>query len=183
MTKEQWAILVAFLMGCVLTNLLGKDLVTTYGILNEYFLGQYSYHAIDGNQLLSHIMFERCKAAFTIFLLGRVMPGRLFSLVIKSVAAATGGFLITVAIINLGMRGIPICICGLFPQWLFYFAILFYYADCKKEATFSWKGKSQTGNISEYLLRGAIMFLGMALGMYMECYVNPILLAYALKIF
>lgn len=183
MTKEQWAILVAFLMGCVLTNLLGKDLVTTYGILNDYFLGQYSYHAIDGKRLLSHIMFERSKAAFTIFLLGRVMPGRLFSLFVKSVAAATSGFLITVAIINLGMRGIPICICGLFPQWLFYFAVLFYYADCRKEATISWKGSGQTGDISGYLLRGAIMLLGMALGMVTECYVNPILLTYVLKIF
>ena len=38
MEKEQWTILLAFLAGCILTNLFGKDLLTTYGVLNEYFL-------------------------------------------------------------------------------------------------------------------------------------------------
>lgn len=183
MAKEHWAVLVAFLMGCVLTNLLGRDLLTTYGILNDYFLNQYSYHAIDGNRLFSHILFERSKAAFTIFLFGRVMPGRLFSVVMKCMAAATGGLLITAAVINLGMRGIPICICGLFPQWLFYFAVLVYYADCRKEAVVGWSGSKRSGDTLEYFLRGIILFLGMALGIVTESYVNPILLTYVIKIF
>lgn len=183
MAKEQWAILVSFLGGCVLTNLLERDILTTYGILNDYFLSQYSYQAIDGNRLFCHILFERSKTAFTIFLLGRVMPGKSFSLLIKSAVAATSGFLITVAIICLGIRGVPICICGLFPQWLFYVVVLFYYADCRKEAALGWKGNSRMEDVSGYLLRGAILFTGMTLGVITECYVNPVLLAYVLKIF
>lgn len=183
MGKEQWVILGAFLTGCVLTNFLGKNLLMTYGILNDYFLNQYSYHAIDGNRLFCHILFERGKAAFTIFLLGRVMPGRAFILVIKGVVAATIGFLFTVAMMNLGMRGIIICICGLFPQWLFYFAALFYYADCRKEAALRWRRSSTKEDILRYFLRGGILFLNMALGIFTECYVNPILLTYVLKIF
>lgn len=183
MAKEQWAIFLSFLVGCVLTNLLGRDILTTYGILNDYFLSQYSYQAIDGNRLFCHILFERSKTAFTIFLLGRVMPGKMFSLLTKSIAAATSGFLITVAIIGLGIRGIPICICGLFPQWLFYAAVLFYYADCRKEAELGWTGNSRRGDVSGYLLRGAILFTGIALGVITECYVNPVLLACVLKIF
>lgn len=183
MAKEQGVILMSFLAGCVLTNFLGRDVLTTYGILNDYFLSQYSYQAIDGNRLLCHILFERGKTAFTIFLLGRVMPGKSFSLLIKSVVAATGGFLITVAIINLGIRGIPICLCGLFPQWLFYVVVLFYYADCRKEAAPGWMGNGRRGDVSGYLLRGAILFMGMALGVITECYVNPVLLAGILKIF
>lgn len=51
MKKEQWMILLAFLVGIVVANLLDKELLTTYGILNEYFLNQYSYQQIDGNQI------------------------------------------------------------------------------------------------------------------------------------
>ncbi len=183
MAKEQWAIFIAFLSGCVLTNLLGKELLTTYGILNDYFLSQYSYQVIDGNRLFCHILLVRSKTAFTIFLLGRVMEGTLFSLVIKSTVAATSGFLLTVAIISLGMRGIPICICALLPQWLFYVADLFYYADCRKEASLGWRGNGRMGEASGYLLHGVILFLGMAFGVLTECYVNPVLLSYVIKIF
>lgn len=183
MGKEQWVILGAFLAGCVLTNLLGENLLTTYGILNDYFLNQYSYRAIDGNRLFCHILFERGKAAFTIFLLGRVMPGRLFALVSKGVVAAAVGFLITVAMINLGIRGIVICMCALFPQWLFYFAALFYYADCRKEAALAWRGNSSKENSLRFFSRGGILLFCMMLGFYTECYINPILLTYVLKIF
>lgn len=183
MAKEQWVILAAFLIGCVGTTFLGKDFLTTYGILNNYFLNQYTYQAIDGKRLLCHILFERGRAAFTIFLLGRVMPGRFFSLMLKSAVAVTGGFLLTVALINLGIRGILICLCGLLPQWLFYMIALFYYADRRRAVTANWRGNRQMGNFFEYLLQGAILFSSMTLGIITECYVNPIFLAYVLNFF
>lgn len=183
MEKEQWAILPAFLIGCVLPNFLGKDILVTYGILNDYFLNQYSYRAIDGNRLLCHILMERGRMAVTVFLFGRVLPGRLFSLLAKSIVAAEVGFLLTVAVINLGVRGILICLAALFPQWMLYFSILFYYADCKKEKVIGRVRTAYAGDAGGYLTRGIILFGGMALGVAAECYVNPIFLAYVLKIF
>lgn len=183
MKKEGWVILLAFLGGIVFANLLEKELLVTYGILNDYFLSQYSYRMIDGNRLLCHIGIERCKAAFIIFLLGRVLNGRAFSVLIKSAVSATFGFLVVVAIVNLGMRGIAVCICGLFPQWIFYLATLFYYANCRKEEEQEWGKNMHRGDLSTYAVRWGILALGMLLGIIAESYLNPILLSYMLKIF
>lgn len=183
MKKEHVAIFLSFFLGCVFTNVLGNDLLTTYGILNDYFLSQFSYYAVDGNQLLAHILFERGKAAVTIFLLGWVMPGAVFSVLVKSMAAATSGFLLTVAVINLGVKGIAICIGGLLPQWIFYFATLFYYANTRKASAYSRTGNVYTSDTYGFVLHGLIPAVGMAFGVLTECYVNPLLLAYIIKIF
>lgn len=183
MEKEQWAVFLAFLAGCMMPNFLGKDVLAAYGIFNDYFLNQYSYHAIDGNRLFCHILMERGKMSITVFLFGRVLRGSLFSLLVKSIAAAEVGFLLTVAVINLGARGILICLAALFPQWLLYFGVLFYFANCKKEEAAGWAGAGYAGDAGEHLIRGIILLLGMAIGVAVECYINPLFLAYVLKIF
>lgn len=183
MKREGWVILLAFLGGIVFANMLEKELLVTYGILNDFFLSQYSYQMIDGNRLFYHVGIERCKTAFIIFLLGRVLNGRAFSVFIKSAVAATFGFLMVVAIVNLGVRGIAVCICGLFPQWLFYMATLFYYANCRREEEQEWGKKMHGEDISAYAVRWGLLAFGMLLGIAAESYLNPILLSYVLKIF
>lgn len=164
-------------------NFLGKDMLATYGILNDYFLNQYSYRAIDGNRLFCHILMERGRMSVIVFLFGRVLRGSLFSLLAKSIAAAEMGFLLTVAVINLGAGGILICLSALFPQWLFYFGVLFYFANCKKDEASGWAGAGYANDVVGQLIRGIILLLGMATGVVAECYVNPVILAYVLKIF
>lgn len=183
MKREWWVILLAFLGGIVCANLLDKELLVTYGILNDYFLSRYSYHKIDGNRLFCHVLMERCKAAFLIFLLGRVLTGRVFSALIKGGTAATFGFLIVVAIVNLGMRGVVVSVCGLLPQWLFYLAALCYYANCRREEEGSvGRGGAPSGDISVYIVRWGLLALCMILGILTESYINPILLGYVSKI-
>lgn len=183
MKREWWMILLAFLGGIVCANLLDKELLATYGILNDYFLSQYSYRMVDGNRLFCHVLIERCKAAFIIFLLGRVLGGRVFSVLIKSVFSAAFGFLIVVAIVNLGMRGILVSVCGLLPQWIFYLAALCYYANCRREEDgANWSGGIRSGDFTVYLVRWILLALCMILGILTESYINPVLLGYAFKI-
>lgn len=183
MKKEQWTILLAFLVGIVVANLLDKELLTTYGILNEYFLNQYSYQTVDGNRLFCHIVVERGKAAFTIFLLGRAMDGKLFAVLIKSMMATLFGFLIVVAIANLGVRGIAVCICGLMPQWIFYLVALLYYANGRRqERAATWENGAYSMQMPEILIRGLLILVCMAAGVVSESYINPILFRYLLKI-
>lgn len=183
MEKEQWIVLLAFLTGCVFTEFMGKEMLVTYGILNEYFLSQYSYRAIDGNQLFCYILMERSKMAVAVFLFGRVLNGKLFSMLAKSIAAAEIGFLLTVAVVNLGVRGIPVCLAAMFPQWLFYFGILTYYANVKKSEAAGWVKNGYMSAAGSYLTRGIILLGGMAMGVITECYVNPLVLAYVLNFF
>lgn len=182
MQKERWVVLAAFLLGCVIPNMIGRDFLTTYGFLNAYFLEHYAYRAIDANRLFSRILMERSKTAFGVFLLGRAMPGALFSLLVCGSVGVTCGFLLTTAVINLGLKGILICICGLFPQWLFYFAALFYYADCRREAYYGGVAGSGREYSFRYWIRGTLLLFCIGTGMFAECYVNPVLLAWVLHI-
>lgn len=172
MEKEQWIVLLAFFTGCVLIGYTGRDMLVTYGILNDYFLSQYSYRAIDGNRLFCYILMERSRMAIAVFLFGRVLKGNMFSLFAKSIAAAEVGVLLTAAVINLGVRGILICLAAMFPQWLFYFGTLVYYANAKKREV-----------ADAYFMRAIILLGGMVMGVVTECYVNPFVLTYVLKIF
>lgn len=184
MKKEQWTILLAFLVGIVVANLLDKELLTTYGILNEYFLNQYSYQQIDGNRLFCHILIERGKAAFTIFLLGRAMDGKVFAVLVKSVMAALFGFLIVVAITNLGMRGVVVCVCGLLPQWIFYLAALLCYANGRRqERNTTWDERGCPMQMPEKVIKGLVMLVCMVAGVVTESYINPLLFQFLLKIF
>lgn len=182
MEKEQWIVLLSFVAGCIFTNYLGREFLTSYGILNDYFLSQYTYHQIDSNRLFCRILMERGRMAVTVFLFGRVIGGKWFSVGIKSIVASAVGFLLTVAIINLGIRGIPICLAALLPQWFFYIAVLFVYANCKKRETRGWNGGYLENSYNRFL-RGVLLCLGLLIGIVMECYVNPVLLAIVLKIF
>lgn len=182
MKRDHWVILLAFLGGIVIANLLRKELLTTYGILNDYFLNQYSSRAIDGNRLFCHILLERCKAAFIIFLLGRVLNGRIFGVLMEGLIAATFGFLVVVVIINLGVRGIAVSLGGMLPQWLFYLAAIFFYTACRREEGMGWGGSS-IGDIPVQVVRRMLIVLLLFLGIVTESFVNPVLFGYVLKIF
>ena len=184
MKKEHGIVLLAFLGGIVLANLMQRELLMTYGILNEYFLSQYSYQTIDGKRLLCHILVERGKVAFTIFLLGKVMNGKLFAVMIKSLVAAGFGFLIVVAIVNLGVKGIVISVAALFPQWIFYLAALIFYGGIRSESEQGmWGRKEVLVNAPGQIIRWILIIMSLVAGVITESYVNPILLSCILKFF
>lgn len=181
MKREHWIVLFAFLGGIVLANLLDREMLMTYGILNEYFLSRHSYQQADGNRLLCYIIVERSKAAFTIFLLGKVMTGKRFVVLINSLVAAGFGFLLVVAIINMGLRGIAISVAALLPQWIFYLAAIVLYGAIRSESEYvSWGSKTAIVKTPEYILKWILILLCIASGIIMESFFSPKLLSYVL---
>lgn len=182
MKRDWWIVFLAFLGGIVLTNLMGKEILVTYGIMNEYFLCQYSYQRIDNSRLFVHIMTERCQAAFIVFLLGKTMDGNVFALLTKVIVAAGFGFFIVVGIVNLGLRGLAVVFGGLFPQWFCYLLALFVYTNWRKEE--SKCGCSiQAGEITGRVAAGVLLVLCLLFGIVLESWVNPVILSLVLKIF
>ena len=179
MGREKWVVLAAFLGGILLANLLDRQILVTYGILNDYFLSRYTYQSIDRNRLFCYVFMERCKAAFLIFLLGRAVPRRAFPGLLQGIVAAGFGFLITVAIFNLGVTGIVICLAGLLPQWLFYMAAMAIYIDDRRQIL---PGGSKR-ELPAHLLHTLLTVFLLMLGILTEGYINPVLLGYILKIF
>lgn len=183
MKRDWWIVLLAFLGGIALTNLLGSGLLTTYGIMNEYFLRQYSYQTIDGNSLFCHVAIERGKAALFIYILGRAVDGRVFALLIKGFAAALLGFLVVVGIVNLGARGILVVLCGLLPQWICYLTALLLYANWRREEGGNGMCRAGTGGLQTSATMGGILVACILGGILAESRINPLLLALVQKIF
>lgn len=194
MKKSGWLVLVAFLVGILLANLSGKELLTTYGIMNTYFLNQYSCQAIDCDGLFGHVLLERGKSAVFLFLLGNVLPGKLFLVSVECAASALFGFLMVVAITNLGLGGVALILCGLFPQWIFYGAAFLMFAFYRQEERYSMRERRlAAGNLTggRMTARGAYAGAGifvlvlvlLMLGVVTESYLNPLFMEKILKFF
>lgn len=184
MKKKRGMILLAFLGGILLANLSGKELLTNYGILNSYYLNQYTCHSIDCDRLFCIVLLERMKAAFFIVILRKMIGGKHLFYAVESILGAIFGFLTSAAIANLGIAGLAVIFGGIFPQWIFYQAGIFLYAKYRAEI----ESTTQYGNTGKKELLGylgiilmlAIIFL---IGVVAESYLNPFLFDKILKIF
>ena len=126
MKREGCIVMLAFLGGIVLTNLLGANQQIHGQLLNQTFLQQYAYQKVDGNQLFGHVVMVRMQMLVLIFLLGRAVDGKVFSVLAKSMLSAGFGFLLVVGIMEYGGYGCLIILAGLLPQWIFYTAALLF---------------------------------------------------------
>ena len=96
--REGCIVMLAFLGGIVLTNLLGANRQIHGQLLNQTFLQQYAYQKVDGNQLFGHVVMVRMQMLVLIFLLGRAVDGKVFSVLAKSMLSAGFGFLLVVGV-------------------------------------------------------------------------------------
>lgn len=194
MRRNGWLVLAAFLGGILLANLSGKELLTTYGIMNTYFLNQYSYQAIDFESLFGHVLLERLKCAVFLFLLGKVLPGKPFTALVECSAVALLGFFMVVAITNVGTGGVGLILCGLFPQWIFYGVAFLMFALYRQDERYLMRERNFRKEImvgrkhltgGKYVGAGVfvLVLLLLLLGIVTESYLNPILMEKILKIF
>ena len=65
MKREGCIVMLAFLGGIVLTNLLGANQQIHGQLLNQTFLQQYAYQKVDGNQLFGHVVMVRMPVSYT----------------------------------------------------------------------------------------------------------------------
>ena len=130
--REGCIVMLAFLGGIVLTNLLGANQQIHGQLLNQTFLQQYAYQKVDGNQLFGHVVMVRMQMLVLIFLLGRAVDGKVFSVLAKSMLSAGFGFLLVVGIMEYGGYGCLIILAGFLPHWIHKTAALNYYANSKK---------------------------------------------------
>ena len=161
--REGCIVMLAFLGGIVLTNLLGANRQIHGQLLNQTFLQQYAYQKVDGNQLFGHVVM-------------------VFSVLAKSMLSAGFGFLLVVGIMEYGGYGCLIILAGLLPQWIFYTAALLFYANSKKRQSriVGWNSwQDRTRQLAEAgLVTGCVL-----LGTFVESFVNPAVFAWVLKIF
>lgn len=184
MKKKGWVILLAFLGGILLANLSGKTLLTNYGILNTYYLNQYTCHGIDCDRLFCLVLPERIKAALFVVVLGRFINGKYLFYVVESILGVIFGFLMVTAIANLGISGIVVILGGLFPQWIFYQADIYLYGKFRAGVeTWVWYKTARKKEVLQYLVFIMMFIMILLLGVIAESYINPVFFDKILKIF
>ena len=158
--------MLGFCAGILYANLFAKEYIISMGILSEYFLKQYSADDIETAEYLWYVVRIRMAP---VLLLGALGCTRLRKGVVAAFILWTGfssGLLFTSAVIKMGVKGIILCLIALIPQFLFYaagyLALLWYLYTYPQ--------------IRWNLTKTVIFLLLLAVGMLLECYVNPVLM-------
>lgn len=157
--------MLGFLIGILYANLLSKDYITNLGIFNDYFLKQYMLSEVDTAGYFWYILKIRIMPVIFVGALGctRIRKGIVVGVILWT--GFSSGMMLTVAVMKMGVKGIILCIIALIPQFLFYIAawlILLWFLFCYPEVKWN----------SSKMISFALL---MAMGILLECYVNPVL--------
>lgn len=197
--KKEWnwkktvklVMLLAFIVGVLLANFMGREKIAGAGVLNDYFIEKFKYIGISRENLFFYIIGERMPMVILLLILSFSSLGSVVGILNLGWFGLSFGFMLSASIAKYGVRGIVLIIGGMFPQYILY--LMVYIGYCALNAFLGRKLHSviPTGSISRQQMRmyGIGLMLGIALmlvfvtGIFLESYLNPIFLKKILKIF
>ncbi|MGN1266942.1 MAG: stage II sporulation protein M [Dorea sp.] len=164
-------LMLGFLSGILYANIFAQEYIISRGIMNEYFLEQYSQIDINAEEYLWYITRVRITPLIFICALGCTRLKRIVVGVTVLWTGFSGGILITSSVMKMGIKGIIFCLMGVIPHFAFYIGayiiILWYFLQYPQ-------GK---WNVSKTI----VCLLLILLGILLECYVNPVLMKMFIK--
>ncbi len=166
--KKHFALycMLGFFGGILYANLLSKDYITSMGILNEYFLNQYSAEDIRIAEYLWYVARLRLVPVLALGILGGTRIRKEIAAIFLIWTGFCAGLLFTSAVMKMGVKGIILCLIALIPQFVFYvaayFALLWYLYTYPETR---WN-----------LSKTVVCLLLITVGILLECYVNPVLM-------
>lgn len=168
--------MISFIGGIIFTNVFGKAYILGIGLLGEYFLLNFRYTQINYNRLFLYVFEERIKLILFIGILGITNIGIPVICCLFIWLGFSSGVLLSVAIMKFGLKGIAICIAGIFPHFFIYIPLILIYSDRIIDKRFSQKTTYKKQNLMQYGLFIVIGILIMTIGVLLESYINPYVL-------
>ena len=176
--------------GILLANLVKSELLSGTELLGENALLQVRYAVIDSKSLFLRLLGQRLGEAILLMLLSTTF------LVLAAVwfyAFRYGlslGLLLTVLLAEHGIRGLLLLVAGLLPQMLVYvpvWALLLALAERTCRRLYYLNGNEGLAGLKRMGIHlsaqtGLLLFM-LAVGCWLEAYVNPYLLRLVVKIF
>ncbi len=163
---------IGFLIGIIYENIVIKSQGTSIRLFQMYYLKKYSEANVVAEDFLWYAVRTRI-APLIIFCLSVCFKWKKpMAVIYMTWTGFLGGILTVAAIIQLGLKGILLCIAGIFPHILFYgvsYGILLMYLYSYLENR--WNGK-----------KTIIVILMLFLGILIEVYVNPYLLNLVIRL-
>lgn len=181
-------LLLSFVAGIFAANFMGREAVSHAGVLNDYFIEKFQYTQIKGENLFFYVVGERLPLLLLLFLLivtSFGIPGGILALGWQGFSV---GFMLSTGIAKYGVKGIMLVLGGLFPQYLFYLPVYIFY--CCMAVFLHQRLRGREGNMSDRgfiygigVLSVVLMLVMFVAGIFLESYVNPVILKNILKIF
>ena len=176
----------AFVAGIFMANLMGREAVSNAGILNDYFIEKFRYTDINAEHLFFYILEERLPPLLLLLFLMFSALGLLSSVLVLGWQGFSVGFMLSTGIAKYGLKGILLVLGGLLPQYVCYLAAyggyfgfaLFLRQRLRGEYFLEKKYAYGMGALAAILL--LLLFVT---GIFLESYVNPIILKNILKFF
>lgn len=167
--------LACFLAGILLANFLGADIFQENGSLTRYYLKQFQYADIQGQELLWHVCGNRLTLFFVLLVFGNIPKGKLTHAAFAAWSGFAYGYFCVLALSGFGAKGLLLCLVALFPQFLFYVPVYLGLVELSEH-----RGE---GRRFRYLLAILLLFAGLVIGILLESYINPIILQKILRFF
>ena len=155
-----------FLIGIFYANLVERKYMTTNGIFSEYFLSQYIAIDVEAEEYMLYVMKTRLLPLVFLFIAAQTKFKKAAVMCCILWTGFSSGLLIVASVLQLGAKGILLCLIGITPHFVFYimaYLVILWYLGNSPVSTWN-RGKT------------AFVVLTMVLGILTEVYVNPILM-------
>lgn len=180
-----------FMIGILLANFMGREKTAGAGILNDYFIEKYKCTEINKENLFFYIMGERIPFVILLLLLTFSSLGLVIGIVSLGWFGFSVGFMFSAAIAKYGGRGILLVAVGMFPQYILYGMVYLGYCTLSVFLRKSLHRVIPTGYVNREQMRGygigivagLLLLLIFVTGIFLESYINPMLLKKILKFF
>ena len=154
-----------FLIGIIYVNFFAVKYMGDPGIFSTYFLEQYQSVDIVAGEYLWYLIRVRVIPFLVLSGLALTKARKAAAVLFLVWTGISGGILISLAVIDMGIKGSILCITGMLPQFIFYipaYLVLLWYA-------YIYPGSQWNRQKTIF-----ISFM-MAVGLILEIYVNPLL--------
>lgn len=182
------AVLLCFVIGIIGANIMDKEHLNEFQVLNTYFIEKFKYIHINSLDLFWHIFEIRIPILLLLLLFAITDWGTLVGTLFLMWQGFAAGFLMAVAIISYGGKGILLMGTAAFPHYFIYVLIYVYYiylVDFLRKRMRLEQGRFRK-NIKKIALCFGIYFIILSIyivGILGESYISPYLLQKILYIF
>ena len=179
----------AFAAGIFMANFMGREAVSNAGILNDYFVEKFQYTDINGENLLFYILGERVPLLLLLCLLAFTSLGVIAGNLLLGWQGFSVGFMLSASVAKYGLKGILLVLGGLFPQYVFYAPVYVLYCWLTVYMRRRlYRDRQEQGTDRKYIyMAGLVASAGLMVlfitGIFLESYINPVILKKILNIF
>ncbi len=172
-------------IGILFANFLGNRYIDKISLLSEYMLLKYQRMDLRQERLFRYCLEARILPMCYIWVFGLTMFAGLVGHLYVLWFGFTTGALLSIATIRFGVKGIVLCVCGVLPQYIIYIPIMLILLTLSSGTGIRLYGRGGVRGtvyggkrrlIGKYFLAFLLILVVCIIGIFLESYVNPILL-------